>query len=132
VDNKIPWNCSISLRICHPTLNPHLVTQLLEFEPTIADAPGLSRVPFGECKSAGYWCGTFKAEYPDRPTVLFEWLEALVSSHENAIQKLLNDGCDIYAYVGIHTNVLATGFDLPQTPTVSRLQLRVGIEFFSR
>ena len=131
-DTKLAWQCSVDLRISHPTLDPYALTKTLDASPIIAQAPGESRVAHGECKSAGYWCTEHKAEYPIRPDALFAWLEQFVSKREEQFQDMIDEGYDVNAYVGIHTNVLATGFVLPATPTLWRLGIPIGIEFFSR
>jgi hypothetical protein len=44
---------------------------------------------------------------------------------------LLKKGCHIDVYIGIMSNILALGFDLPATPTFWELGIAVGIEYFS-
>lgn len=126
------WRCSVDLRICHPALDPSELTELLDANPIVAQFPGESKVPHGDCKSAGYWCTEHKIEHPHRVDELFLWLEQFISERENQFQQLINKGYDVNAYVGIHTNVLATGFTIPRTPTLWRLEIPIGVEFFSR
>jgi hypothetical protein len=125
------WWCSAGLRIRHPTLDPLAVSQTLEAVPTIAKMADESKVQHGECKSAGYWCTEYRVESPDRPDALFAWAERFVSERESHFHLMLENGYGVAVYIGIHTNVLALGFNIPKTPTLWRLAIPIGIEFFS-
>jgi hypothetical protein len=128
---KPAYWCSASIRICHPELDPTEVSQMLDSVPQIAQRPGESRVPHGACKSAGYWCIVHRVEYPDLPDSVFVWADQFVRERESHFRRLLENGCDIDVYIGIHASVLALGFKLPATPTIWRLSISVGLEFFS-
>lgn len=105
---------------------------MLNTVPEFSQKPGESKIPHGDCKSAGYWCITHRVDYPSRPNVPLSWAEEFINARESQISQLLKSGYDINIYVGIHTNVLALGFNLPITPTIAMLSIRVGMEFFSR
>jgi len=105
---------------------------MLGVTPEITNAPGTSKIHHGSCQSAGYWCGVFRAEYPDRPTIAFEWTENLAATRESDLEHLLRDGFSINVYIAIHTNVMTTGFDLPPMPKLWKLGIPIGVEFFSQ
>lgn len=126
------WRCSVDIRISHPQLDPAETSKTLNAVPLIAQRPGESRVPHGACKSAGYWCIEHRIEYPQRPDSLFSWAEQFVLEREAYFRRMVENGCDVNVYIGIHTNVLAMGFTIPATPTIWKLGISVGIEFFSR
>lgn len=136
-DSKIAWWCSASLRISHPSLNPGEVSRILDATPEFADMPGQSKVPYGKtstgysCKSAGYWCMTHRVECPDRPDALFTWIEEFVVDRESQLTQMLRDEYDVNIYIGIHSNVMTVGFELPETPTLQSLSIPIGIEFYS-
>ena len=126
-----PWWCEIDIRIVHSDLDPFALTQLLQIEPSFAQLPGESKVPHGKCLSAGYWCVSHRVEYPDRPDIAITWAESFIRSHELEIQKLLNKEADVNIYLGIHSSVMAVGFVFPTIRTIERLNLQLGIEYFS-
>lgn len=126
------WRCSADIRISHPTLDTVATSKALNAVPLIAQRPGESRVPHGDCKSAGYWCIEHRAAYPDRPDALFLWAEQFVLEREPHFRRMLDDGCDVNVYIGIHSNVLTLGFKLPATPAIWKLGIPVSVEFFSR
>lgn len=100
--------------------------------PEISYLPGESKIHVGECQSAGYWCAIYRVEYPARPTDVFVWAEAFANKRKTVLQKMLNDGCQMNVYVAVHTNVMATGFDLIPLPVIWELEIPIGVEFFSR
>ncbi len=128
---QIPWWCSIDIRICHPTLDPADVSNRLNAVPAIAQNPGESRVPFGDCRSAGYWCIVHRVDYPERPDSVLIWADQFVLERRLEFDRMIKDEYDVNTYVGIHTNVLSLGFVIPETPTLWGLSIPVGVEFFS-
>ncbi len=128
---KPAWRCSASIRICHSDLDPTEVSRILDSTPQIAQRAGESKVPYGDSKSAGYWCLVHEVEAPDRPDSALLWAEEFVREHESQLQCLLDDGFDVDVYIGIHSAVLALGFELPAMLTICKHRIRVGIEFFS-
>ena len=129
---ELPWWCEIDVRIVHPELNPVALTQVLRITPSISQLPGESKVPYGECHSAGYWCVSHRVSFPDRPDIAITWAEQFLHRNEIQMQKLVNQKADINIYLGIHANVMAVGFVFPATPTISKLALKLGIEFYSK
>ena len=129
---KPEWRCSTSIRISHPNLNPDEISKMLDATPAIAQQPGESRVPHGDCRSAGYWCMKYQIEAPDRPNILFEWTEDFVRSHESQLTQLLDSRYFINIYIAIFCRLIALGFDLPPTPTIRKLEIPIGLEFFSQ
>jgi len=121
----------VSIRISHPTLDPDEISEALTAVPDIAQRPGESRVQFGDCESAGYWVIKYHVEYPDRPDLLFLWAEEFVSDRLDVFRSMLDKEYKIDVYVGIHSTVVACGFMLPATPTIWKLGIPVGVEFFS-
>lgn len=126
------WWSSASIRLCHPQLNPDEISAMLNTVPEFSQKPGESKIPHGDCKSAGYWCITHRVDYPSRPNVPLSWAEDFIRACEPQFSQFLKSGYDINIYVGIHTNVLALGFNLPIMTTIDKLSIPVGIEFFSR
>jgi hypothetical protein len=128
---RVLWWASAAIRISHPDLDPARMSQILNSIPTIALRPGESKVSHGACKSAGYWCTESRIEEPDRPHVVFLWAEDFVMSRRTIIQELIREGYDIDVYIGIHSSILALGFEVPATPTLWQLGIVVGVEYFS-
>jgi hypothetical protein len=126
------WWSSISLRIAHKELDPNEVTDEIGISPSVSFAPGKSQVHHQDCKSAGYWCGEKKVDFPIRPPELILWMEDVVEDHEIFLNKLLMSGANVNIYLAIHVDVASIGFDLPSTPTLNRLGIPMGIEFFGR
>jgi hypothetical protein len=122
------WWSSASLRISHTDLIPDEVTESLGIVPVISQSPGESKVHHGDCKSAGYWCAQNGFDSPVRPDKAFEWIEDFVSEKAEYLGKLLQKGSDISIYVGVHSSVLALGFNLPSTPSISKLGINISIE----
>lgn len=131
-ENKVFWWSSASLRISYPSLEPDELSLLLNAIPAIADRPGQSRVRHGSCDSAGYWCVSHREGSPARPSVVIEWAETFVADRIETFSRFVEIGYDINVYVAIHSNVMSVGFDLPSTPALTKLGIRVGIEYFSR
>ena len=129
---KPMWWCSTSVRISHPDLDPIKVSEMLNSTAQIALRPGESKVPHGACRSAGYWCMEHRIDAPDPPNVSLSWAEEFIRSRETHFHQLLDSGCDIDIYIGVFSNVLALGFNLPPMPTTRNLGISVGIEFFSK
>lgn len=94
--------------------------------------PGESKVPHGACRSAGYWCMEHRIDAPERPDVSLSWAEEFVRTREAELHSLLESGCAINIYIGIFSNVLSLGFDLPTMPITQKLGINVGLEFFSK
>ena len=128
---KPAWRCLTSIRISHPHLNPTEISEMLNATPQIAQHPGESKVPHGNCRSAGYWCIKHQVDAPNRPSVSLLWAEEFVQSRESQLLRLLKTDCIINIYVGIFSNIVALGFDLPSTPTIWKLEIPIGMEFFS-
>lgn len=128
---KPAWRCSTSIRISHPHLNPIELSDMLNATPQIAEHPGTSKVPHGDCKSAGYWCIKHQLDAPDSPSDSLLWAEDFVRSRESQLLRLLKADYFVNIYLGIFSHVLALGFDLPQTPTIWKLGIPIGLEFFS-
>jgi hypothetical protein len=125
------WWSSATIRLSHPELEPARLTEILKAAPSIAFRPGESKVPHGECRSAGYWCTEHRADEPTRPDHAFVWAERFVSERQEQIQVLLSQGYHIDVYIGIFSNILALGFEVPATPTLWQLGITVGVEYFS-
>lgn len=104
---------------------------MLGATPAIALRAGESKVPYGKCRSAGYWCVEYRAEPPNRPDSVILWAEDFVGQREAQFRQLVGAGCDVNVYVGIHCFILALGFDLPATPLLWKLGIPISIEFFS-
>jgi len=126
------WWCAISLRIAHAELDPHVVTKELGISPSISLMPGMSKVRHSDSESAGYWCGGTRIDYPNRPSELIIWMESLVKENESFLRTVIGDGADVNVYLGIHLNAASIGFDVPITPIMNRLGIRIGIELFGR
>jgi hypothetical protein len=124
------WWSSASIRISHPELDPKEVSEMLDSIPQIAQRPGESQVPHGDCESAGYWCVEHRVDAPERPDSVLLWAEQFVRERESHFRRMLENAYDVNVYIGIHTRVLALGFDLPATPAIWRLGVPVGIEVF--
>ena len=131
-DNNCYWWSAVSLRIAHKELDAGRVTEELGISPSISLAPGASQIHHGDCKSAGYWCGGMRIDYPKSPTELINWIENLVEVNEGFLQSVIDSGADVNTYLGVHANVMSVGFDIPATPVLNRLRIRMGIEFFGR
>jgi hypothetical protein len=131
-NSKVDWWCEVSIRICHACLDPTAVSELLDSTPHIAQHPGETRIPHGNCRSAGYWCLEHRVGAPDRPSVSILWAEEFVKSRETQFGQLLENGFDVNVYIGVFSNVLALGFDMPPTPTIWKMGIPLGIEFFSK
>ena len=125
------WWAGASIRISHSELDVTQVSKTLRANPSLAQRPGESKVPYGNCKSAGYWCVDECVVEPGRPSLVIQWSEEFVAQRTAQFRELLDNKCHIDIYVGIHTTILALGFDLPATPTLWQLNIPVGIEFFS-
>ena len=130
-ESRSPWWSAASIRISHPQLDTGETTQMLGTAPSIAQHPGQSKVPHGACKSAGYWCLDHRVDYPERPDHVLLWVEQFASERKQQFRRLLDAGCEIDVYIGVHSNILALGFVLPASPTLWGLGISVGIEFFS-
>lgn len=131
-EGKREWWCSTTIRISHPELDPTEMSKLLSAIPQIAQRPGESRVPHGDCRSAGYWCVEHLVDAPNRPNVALSWVEDFCKLRESDLCQLLKRGYHIDIYVAVFSNILALGFDVPPTPTIWRLGIQLGLEFFSR
>ncbi|MEZ6139220.1 MAG: hypothetical protein R3B84_01495 [Zavarzinella sp.] len=125
------WWSSATIRICHPNLDPAELTKLLDADPSIALRPGESKVPYGECRSAGYWCTEYRVDEPLLPNHVIEWTENFVNKRIEVFKNLQMKKYFIDVYIGIHSNILALGFDVPATPTLWELGIPLGIEYFS-
>lgn len=132
VDSTPFWRCACSIRISHPELDPIELTESLCVTPTIAQRPGESKVHHGNCASAGYFVVEHGSESPELPSGALSWAEEFFRQNEMKFDALLLKGCQVNVYLAVFSNVLAVGFDLPPMPTISRLGIRVGIEFFSK
>jgi hypothetical protein len=104
---------------------------MLDATPSISQRPGESKVRHADCRSAGYLCFEKRVDQPERPNHLLEWVEHFFTDREEEFRELLSDGCRVDVYLGIHTNVLALGFNLPATPTLWSLNIPLSVEFFS-
>lgn len=125
------WRGSVSVRISHPSLDPDSLSVRLNSTPIIAYRPGESKVRHGSCLSAGYWCVEQQAEAPQSPTELFQWLETFVADREEQVREIMEIDYRVYAYFGIHTNLLTLGFDFPAMPISGRLGIELGMEIFT-
>lgn len=132
IENRRDWWSEASIRICHSSLNPTLISELLCATPQVAQRPGESKIPHGSCRSAGFWCLESRAEAPDRPDAAILWAESFVISREAEVAQLLKEGFDVNVYIGIFSNVVALGFEMPPTPTLWKLRIPLGIEFYSK
>ncbi len=130
-DTQVFWWALATLRLSHPGLDPTRITQLLKATASVAFRPGESRVIHGDCTSAGYWCTEYRIESPIRPDHVFLWAEEFVSLRGEHIRDLLHQGYRLELYVGIHSKILALGFNIPTTPTLWELAIPIGIEYFS-
>lgn len=130
--DKLFWWSVVSLRICHASLEPTDISELLQVTPEIAQRPGESKIHHGDCTSAGYWCFSRRFDAPDLPSVSIHWAEDFVNSRESQFRQLLAQGFGVDIYLGIFSNVLSLGFNMPPTPTILKLQIPWGIEYFSK
>jgi len=128
---KVFWWFSADLRISHPALNPIEISTLLDAVASIAMRPGESKVHHGDCRSAGYWVTVYRSEAPTRPDSGILWSERFVGERKALISDLLEKGYSIDVYIGIHSNVLALGFNIPPTPILWELGITLGIDYFS-
>ena len=126
------WKATASIRISHSNLDPDKLSQALNVVPSIAFRPGESKVAHGSCKSAGYLCIDFEVEAPDRPDRLFHLVEDFILQRKSLVEDLIRNGYAINVYIAIFSNILAFGFDLPATPTIWKLGITTGIEYFSK
>lgn len=129
--NELAWKCEVDIRIAHPQLDPTELTRLLDITPSVAQCPGESRVPYGECRSAGYWCATHVTNFPERPDAAMTWAEQFVATREQQIRELMNKQFDVNIYAAIYLNVMTVGFVFPSVPAISRLNIPIGIEIFT-
>jgi hypothetical protein len=125
------WRTSVSIRIIHRDLDPERVTALLHTTASIAKRPGESKIPHGDCNSAGYWCVQHWIDEPNLPDHAFLWAEQFFLDHNEAVCRLLGDGCSIDVYIGVKSKLLALGFNLPAMPTIWKLGIPIGIEYFA-
>ena len=132
VEERSYWWSAISLRIVHEYLDPDSITEKLGIAPTFAFVPGESQVHHQDCKSAGYWCGNKRVDFPMRPSELVTWIEALAENNKCFLKTLIDGGADINIYLGIHLDVASLGFEVPHTPALNHLGIRIGIEIFGR
>ena len=130
-ETNLLWWSSADIRLVHSELDPANVSKLLGATPLIAQSPGESQVRHGNCHSAGYWCIAHRENQPSLPDSTIRWAEQFVSERELAFRKMLREGYSINVYVGIHTDVMTLGFELPQTPTLWNLRIPIGIEIYS-
>ncbi|MES2789675.1 MAG: hypothetical protein V4719_08645 [Planctomycetota bacterium] len=128
---KPEWYSSVSIRICHPNLDPSELSMLLNATPEIAQKPGESRVPYGDCRSAGYWCLQHRIDAPDRPDIAISWAEEFIEIRKPAFRQFTTEKYYVDVYVAVFSNVLALGFNMPPTPTITELGIHLGFEFFS-
>lgn len=126
------WWSAISLRIANKDLDPSSVTEILGISPTVSLVSGESQVHHRDCKSAGYWCGGKREDFPIRPSELITWIETLVDRNQLFLKTVIDAGADVNIYLGIHLDVASIGFEIPTTPTINQLGIRIGIEFFGR
>ncbi len=130
-ENESAWWTYSSIRICHAKLDPDKLAKLLDVSPTIAQQPGESKIHHGQCKSAGYLCISHRTDDPVRPDQAFLWTESFILERQPHFHTMLRDDYDIDVYIAVFSNVLALGFDLPPTPTLWKLGIPIGIEFFA-
>ncbi len=130
-DHYTAWKAISTVRVCHPTLNPNHLSKILKTTPSITYWPGESKIHRGESKSAGYWCAEKRVDYPIRPDSVIRWTESFVSNRESIFYELLSEGYDVNVYIAVFSDILALGFDLPPTPTLWKLGIPIGIEFFA-
>lgn len=130
-DERSFWWASATIRIMHPMMEPAEISSRIT-SATSTDPLGKLEVTYGyNNKKMAYWYGEYRVESPNRPDVLIAWVEQLAKENEPLMAEMLELGGEIYVYIGIHSSVLALGFDLPSTPTVSRLGIAIGLEYFS-
>jgi hypothetical protein len=125
------WRTSVAVRIFLGILDPERVTALLQTPASIQKRPGESKIPHGDCNSAGYWCVQHWIDEPNLPDRAFLWAEHFFLDHTDAILELLGTGCSIDVYIGVKSKLLALGFNLPAMPTIWKLGILVGIEYFA-
>lgn len=126
------WWASAHFRITHPTCDlSEIGNRLRASDPAVVLAAS-PETKFGMNKSQFFWCSDLKINSPVRPSELIAWAELTAFENETLLLELVSRGSTIYVYVGIHSNVLALGFDIPQTPTLLKLGISVGLEYFSR
>nr|WDE41601.1 hypothetical protein [uncultured bacterium] len=85
-----PYSYNISLRICHPSIDPDEITKILSLAPTRKWLAGENRTtPKGTLLEGyykeSYWCGPFQ-EYEKYDSVNFE-LEECIDEFTNNFQK---------------------------------------------
>ena len=125
------WRTCSSIRIVHPELDIDRITEELGVIGDISQKPGESRVPYGECRSAGYWVKDYRFDDSQKPDQVISVSENFIAEHESVFQRLLEENCKIDVYIAIFTNILSLGFVLPPIPIIRKLKIPIGIEFFS-
>lgn len=130
-DNGEFWWCSANFRITHQDQHPYESADLLDEIVAAAEILETIHVSHGFHKGKAYWYAEYRVESPNRPDVLVSWAEQFACENEKLLTKVLKEGWNAYVYIGIHSKVLAIGFDLPQTPKLQELRIPIGFEFFA-
>lgn len=130
-EDKPHWWCSAHFRITHPSEDLSEFSKRLKVAIPAIDSTQAVETNFGMKRNKFFWISELKIQSPDRPDALIAWAEQLAKENELPLTEILKLDGQIYVYVGIHTSVLALGFDLPPTPTVSKLGVKIGLEYFS-
>lgn len=130
-ENQRHWWCSAHFRVTHASINLSELSRHIRVSTPAIDSTPTVDTNCGMNKSQFFWSTDLKIESPDRPDALIIWAEQLAIENETVLAEMLKLGGKIYVYIGIHASVLALGFDLPPTPTLSKLGITIGLEYFS-
>ena len=125
------WWASAHFQITHPSCDLSEIAKYVRASDSVVAFAALPETKFGMNKGKFFWSSDLKVKSPVRPNELIAWAERTALENEKLLIDLVTLGSSIYVYVGIHSNVLSLGFDLPQTPTLLKLGIAVGLEYFS-
>ena len=123
------WWCSAHFRVTHSTKDLSELSSRLSVPQTESNSN--MEASCGVKNGVFFWCPELKVQSPDRPDSLVAWAERLAKANETILSEIMGLGGEVYVYIGIHTSVLALGFDLPPTPTLSKMGIAIGLEYFA-
>lgn len=126
----VHWWTNAEIRVCGETLVPAEFSASLRELPALSLLPGESRVPLGTCKSAGYVVFEARFDSPARPTEGIRWVNSFAERHSDKLEYYIHCGVIVKAFIAIHSNVLAIGFDVPSVSALERLRIPLDIEVY--
>lgn len=125
------WWCSATFRISQIGIEWAQALSNFSLPDIDADTSGTFEWRCEQKDGKLHYQGEYRVRSPQKPDCVIAWAEAFASKNRSELEQLLLAGCKVYIYVGVHSQVLALGFDLPRTPTLSALEIPIGIEYFS-